>query len=104
MPDELHASIRQDFAARTYLMTLHAVRQAEERRITPRKIEEVMLGSAAEIIEDYPDDPRGPSCLVLGRTRTGRMLHVQVSRSPKVWVITVYVPSEEKWVDGKTRR
>jgi hypothetical protein len=31
---------------------------------------------SGEIIEEYADDVPYPSCLVLGRTRTGRALHV----------------------------
>jgi Domain of unknown function (DUF4258) len=32
--------------------------------------------SAGQILEDYPDDQRGPRSLVLGQTLDGRALHV----------------------------
>lgn len=34
------------------------------------------------IIEDYPDDKYGPSCLILGFTLAGRPLHSQCSYPP----------------------
>ncbi|MCH7838503.1 MAG: DUF4258 domain-containing protein [Chloroflexi bacterium] len=98
------AGIREAFATRHHLFTLHAVRQAEERKITPREVEQAVLATTAQIVEDYPEDPRGASCLVLGTTAHGRILHVHVSYPPRVWVITVYQPDEDKWIDDKTRR
>ena len=45
------------------------------------------------ILEDYPDDRRGLSCLNSGRTSAGRNLHVVVSKDmTPVVVITVYEP------------
>ncbi len=96
--------IREALATRRYLFTLHAIRQAEERKITPHEVEQAVLAVEAEIIEDYPHDARGASCLILGATTRGRILHVHVSYPPRVWVITVYEPDEEKWVDPRTRR
>lgn len=59
-----------------------------------------------EIIEDYPNDPRGPSCLVLGYARDGRPIHIVCGllTTDKIRIITVYVPSLPRWVDPKTRR
>jgi len=47
---------------------------------------------SGEIIEDYPEDKYGPSCLIYGITREGRILHVQCSIEP-VWIITAYDPT-----------
>ena len=68
---------------------------------------EIALGTG-EIIEDYPKDPRGASCLVLGFAR-GRPIHVvcTVKHGPdEVFLITVYDPSKrpEKWIDNYRRR
>jgi len=58
-----------------------------------------------EIIEDYPNDKYGPSCLIMGESASGRILHVQVSYQPAAKVITVYEPSPDEWeLDLKTRR
>jgi hypothetical protein len=96
--------IKSGISSRSYAFTIHAVRQAEERRITPSEVEEAILAEAAEIIEDYPEDPRGPSCLILGWTAAARPLHIQVSYPPLVWVVTVYEPTLDKWIGHKVRR
>jgi hypothetical protein len=56
-------------------------------------------------LEDYPDDPRGHSCLVLGFNRTGQPIHTVWGLLPTDWVrlITVYVPKPPKWIDPWTR-
>ena len=47
-----------------------------------------------DLIEDYPDDPRGHSCLLLGRGKNGRPIHVVCAPTKNyVAVITSYVPS-----------
>jgi hypothetical protein len=57
------------------------------------------------VIEDYPDDKYGPSCLILGKTKAERILHIQVSYPPSVKVITLYEPSADEWEsDWKTRK
>ena len=102
--ETLLAAIREAFDSRRYALTLHAVRQAEERKIAIQELEEAVLAADAEIIENYPEDERGSSCLLLGVTMKGRVLHIQLSHPPTVWVITAYEPSDEKWTDAKTRR
>ncbi len=97
--DDLHESIR----AGSYILTAHASDRAVQRDITSAEIEEAIL--AGEVIEDYPEDKYGPSCLMLGQTKMERSLHVQVSYPPDVKVITVYEPSLDEWeADLKTRK
>ena len=43
-------------------------------------MEQAILENAV-IIEDYPDDKYGPSCLILGYTKNGRPLHIQCGYS-----------------------
>jgi hypothetical protein len=59
---------------------------------------------SGEIIENYPKDKYGPSCLIYGGTKEGKILHVQCSIDP-VWIITVYDPTvkPEEW-DGTFKR
>ncbi|MGQ9627726.1 MAG: DUF4258 domain-containing protein [Anaerolineae bacterium] len=61
---------------------------------------------SGEILEDYPQDPRGHSCLVLGYGEQGYPIHVVCGRTPSgtIRIITVYVPSFPKWLDPRTRR
>jgi hypothetical protein len=95
--------IAQCFAKREYILTLHASDRAAERLITSREIEEAMV--VGQIIEDYSDDKYGPSCLIMGVTLLGRVLHIQVSYPPSCKVITLYEPSQDHWEsDHKTRK
>ncbi|MEJ2589320.1 MAG: DUF4258 domain-containing protein [Deltaproteobacteria bacterium] len=55
-------------------------------------------------MEEYPDDKYSASCLISGKTRGGRGLHVQASLPPFVVIVTVYEPNSEKWLQGKIRR
>jgi len=55
----------------------HAVDQSIIRRITVQEVREVFL--KGEVIEDYPEDKYGPSCLIFGRTVSGRPIHIQCS-------------------------
>ena len=97
--DALHKIIRNQ----NYLLTDHASKRGVERAITSAEIEQVVLGG--EVIEDYPDDKYSPSCLILGTTASGRILHVQLSYPPNVKIITLYEPSPDEWSnDWKTRK
>ena len=60
----------------------------------------------SEVIEKYPEDKYGPSCLICGVSKEGKILHVQCSIDP-VWIITAYDPTlnPDKWdKDFKRRR
>lgn len=68
-----------------------------ERDITPEEVAQTVL--AGEVIEDYPDDKYGPSCLVCGMTKSSRTLHVQCTHPsrPLVKVVTAYQPDPAEW-------
>ena len=73
-----------------------------KRSITRLEIEEAVING--EIIEEYPDDKYSPSCLIYGRTKTEKDLHVQLSLPPSIIVITTYDPDPEEWINCKIRR
>ena len=83
-------NIRKQVKAGDYRITIHAFERCIERNIAPNEIKDVIL--AGEIIENYPEDKYGPSCLIWGITEKGRILHVQCSIVP-VWIITAYDPT-----------
>ena len=58
-----------------------------------------------EIIETYPDDYPYPSCLLLGEYE-GKPLHIVCGvGNNKLWIITAYFPSGDKWEsDLRTRK
>jgi hypothetical protein len=75
-----------------------------ERLITPAEVRNVI--DIGEIIEDYPEDSRGHSCLVLGAGESDRPIHVVCSpKEEYLAIITAYVPSEEEWeLDFRLRK
>jgi len=59
-----------------------------------------------EIIEDYPDDLRGHSSLMMGFDEEGSSVHILCApRDDYLAIITAYRPSRLEWKkDLKTRR
>ena len=94
--------IRQAAQAGELLFTDHAVRQMAKRGIMDTEVSEAIL--SGQIIEEYPDDKYGPSCLLFGRTQAGRPLHVQCSFPPQARVVTAYQPDPDEWEDDLIRR
>lgn len=96
--------IRKAFRETRYEYSLHAVDQSILRYITRQEILEAVENG--EIIEDYPEDKFGQSCLIYGKTELGRPLHTQCSypTRPKIKIITVYEPDPNEWIDFKKRR
>jgi hypothetical protein len=60
--------IKKLIQERKYRLTSHAEAERDADKITLHEIEEAILSSGSKIIEDYPNDPRGHSCLILGFT------------------------------------
>ena len=96
--------IKSRFARDEFELSKHAADQSILREIGVREIRQAV--STGEIIEDYPDDKYGPSCLMLGFTRAGRPLHIQCSypSRPIIKVITVYEPDPTIWIEFRVRR
>lgn len=95
--------IQKRIVAGEYEFRRHALERANLRNINPLDVKHALLNG--EIIEKYPDDPRGPSCLIWGKGRAGEDIHIVCGLScEKVWLITVYLPEDKDWVDPRTRR
>lgn len=74
-----------------------------ERLIAPAEIKQTVF--EGEIIEDYEEDTRGHSCLMLGYGETGRPIHVVcVPKENYLAVITAYIPGEAEWEEGFKKR
>jgi len=83
----------------------HAIRQMSrpERMITPQEVERVVM--TGELVEDYPHDSRGHSCLLLGFGDIGRAIHVVCSpKTDYLAVITAYLPDTDQWLPDYRRR
>nr|VFJ46484.1 MAG: protein of unknown function (DUF4258) [Candidatus Kentron sp. DK] len=97
--------LRGHLVAGEFEFTQHALRRMVERNISASAIREA--GERAFLIEDYPDDKYGPTCLLLGFTGTGRPLHIQVTRDsmrPRLKIITLYEPDSAEWMGFAKRR
>src|SRR5215210_6190766 len=92
-------------ASKRLLFLPHAIRQMShpERLITTSEIRRVV--EHGEVIEDYPEDVRGHSCLMLGFGETGRAVHVVCSpKDEYLAIITAYLPDAVEWsVDFRVR-
>jgi hypothetical protein len=96
--------IRNKIAAGFFEFSKHAVDQSILRVISVQEIRDAI--QSGEIIEDYPNDKYGPSCLIFGITDDNRPLHVQCSypSRPVIKIVTLYEPDEDLWIDHKVRR
>lgn len=70
--------------------------------ISASEVEHVV--AEGEVIEDHPEDVRGPSCLMLG-SGGGRPIHVVCApKNEYSAVITAYVPDPSQWSPDFRRR
>ena len=83
----------------------HALDQSITRDISVTEIREV-FSTKIKILEKYPDDKYGPSCLILGFTKSNRPIHIQCSypSRPILKIITLYEPDSSKWINFSKRR
>jgi hypothetical protein len=91
-------------ALKRILYLPHAVKQMArpDRLISPLEVRQVVLDG--DIVEDYPDDVRGHSCLLAGTPR-GRHVHVVCSpRADYLAIITAYLPEPTQWSPDFRRR
>ncbi len=97
------AVVRERVGRGAYLVAFTHTEKLRRRRISAHNIEEAIANGA--IIEDYPDDPRGPSCLILGYSGE-RPIHVACGRleADEILMITAYQPDPDEWESDWTTR
>lgn len=90
-----------------YTLTIHAERERQADKITVAELEAALR--SCDVIEDYPEDARGHSCLTLGFAGP-RPVHAvcTIKDDPReLLLITVYDPNlrPDKWsADFRRRR
>lgn len=96
--------IRAGIAEGRFEVSVHASDQSFARGIAMWDIVDALV--TGEVIEDYPDDKYGPSCLILGTTLLGRPLHVHCSHPsrPLLKIITVYERDPNRWIELRHRK
>lgn len=103
-PAAIEARIREQVEGGRVLVGRHArlEMKREEPPITASELREGLL--SGRVLENYPDDRRGPSALLLGFAAAGRPIHVVCTTSkPQLFVITTYEPRPPKFVTPTQR-
>jgi len=95
--------IRRKVAEGKYAISFTHSEKLRLRRIKAADIEQAV--KSGNIIEDYPNDPRGASCLILGRVGN-RPLHILFARleAEELLLVTAYEPDPGEWEDDRQTR
>jgi hypothetical protein len=71
--------------------------------ISAHEVKQVILNG--EVIEDYPEDVRGHSCLIFGYGSNQRPIHVVCSpKDEYLAIITAYLPEPDLWAQDFRKR
>ena len=99
-------SIKKLITQGSYRLSNHAEIERDADQIMVEEIEEALLSPGVKIIEDYPNDPRGHSCLVLGFTNGNLPVHIVcgIGDMDILIVITVYRPDPDEWIGWQIRK
>jgi len=95
----------RESADKKLLFLPHAIQQMSRtgRMISTSEIHRVI--NNGELIEDYQEDARGHSCLILGYGDDERAIHVVCSpKEDYLAIITAYLPDPEQWEDNLRKR
>lgn len=86
-----------------FYLSHHAHIERGEEMITVDDIVACILNGIE--LEPYPNDPRGESCLIVGKDSSDQWLHVVCGGfcDEHLLIITVYRPQLPKWSDPFTR-
>ena len=92
MADQFLAIAQVKVAQDHFELSSHAQKEAAEEQISVDDIKHSLL--TGQELEPYPEDPRGPSCLMVGQDRHNRWLHVLCGNfdHDNLLIITVYLP------------
>ena len=92
-------------AAKRIIYLPHAVRQMSrpDRMILAAEVRNVV--ERGELVEDYPEDVHGHSCLILGYKPDDTPIHVVcLPKDDYLAVIPAYIPNIEEWEYDYKRR
>ena len=95
--------IRTDAQSGNIRITRHALQEMAEESIgLDEVLESIAVG---KVLEYYPKHRRGSCCLLYGKTRLGKPLHIVCTTDlPVLIVITTYRPQLPKWISPTERR
>ena len=94
--------IRQNLTSGNIRFTLHAFEEMKNEEISPNEVIEVLL--TGSLLENYPNHKRGACCLINGKTKSERQLHVVCTTANSITIIiTVYEPKLPKFISPTQR-
>lgn len=93
--------IRQKVRKQEYDLSSHAHRERQEEQITIAEIEKAIFND--DIIEKYPKDERGESCLIAAKIENMPLHVVCGMRNNRLLIVTVYRPKLPTWKNYKER-
>lgn len=95
--------VRREVEKQTYEISVHADEERIAEGLTIAQVEGALLN--CKIIEEYPDDRRGESCLAAGFVSPRIPVHVVCgrNRAGHLILITVYIPAMPRWRDPYAR-
>ena len=92
-------------AQQKVLFLPHALRQMLRPDRMIRRAEVRRVITEGEVIEEYPKDARGHSCLLLGFGDRERPIHVVCApREDYLAIITAYLPDAHEWSSDFRKR
>lgn len=99
----MHIPVNDFWSIGVCEISFHAEEERYAEDISIDEIEAAILNG--EILENYSDDPRSKSCLILGYSEK-KAIHIVcgLTTLKSVRIITVYLPALPKWIDAKTRK
>ena len=97
--------IQSAFERGSFVAGPHSRLKGLQRGIMQEHLVTAVGNDAPEILEEDPNDPRGPSCLIRGELEDGTVIHVVTTTVEEpFFVITHYHPDELQWYPGFRER
>jgi len=79
-----------------YYFTRHGDHERQNDNLAIAEVREALLNGM--VLEQYEDDARGESCLLVGFTNSGKPLHIVCGEfEGDLVIITVYIPAPPKF-------
>jgi len=104
---DLLNNIIQAIRNRDYILSAHywEDRAGQSSRPLPSSIVASIGNNEPEVIEHYPNDHRGASCLILGKNGKGNFIHSFIGYSVHpIKICTAYYPDRSVWINNRERR
>jgi hypothetical protein len=90
--------VKEAARIRRYRFTGHGEQEREADRLAVADVLVALLSTECEVVEYYPNDPRGESALLLGFIDNRVPIHIVIGWDGEtLTVITVYRPDLSHW-------